>query len=107
MIMESLGDPSVTNEWLAREEQESFELLTNKAFNYQYDSDFRRSGANRVRPIILDRVQRKELASKALLNRAVNESKIRNFSFRERFKNNVKRGRLSSVVGIETQRGSN
>jgi hypothetical protein len=87
---------------LEREEQESFELLTNQAFNNQYELDFHLSGANKVRPIILDRLARKEVASKEMLNRTVNENKIRNFSFRERFRNNVKRGRLSSVVGHES-----
>jgi hypothetical protein len=89
LIGQSLIETVKVNEVLAKQDEESFETVTNTEFNCSYDYDFMRAGGYKVKPLILDRVTRRELASKAMINSSMNENKIKSFSFRQRFTNNV------------------
>jgi hypothetical protein len=58
-----------------------FEAMTNRDFNKTYETDVLNSGANRVQPILISREARREAARKKMLERPIDEQKVRSFTF--------------------------
>lgn len=81
---------------------EEFEATTNREFNRNFETALMSNGAFEPKPVM--RSRRTRDAFKTLAQFQVDETAIKNFSFRTRYAKNMKHGRNTSTIS-NTHRG--